>query len=373
MGRRVGVARRPSSVLASLFISPVQIAQNNAEPSPLAHAPADRLDVIPRSFPRHLQARAHFAMGTRFNVFLDSPDEAEADACFRTIFEEVDRLEDTFSRFCPGSELSRLNRLAGVGPVTTDPEVFQLLALAIDVSRKTDGAFDITTGRLTRAWRSAAKSSVPIDANDWAKLCASAGWSNLLLDPLARTVRFANRELELDLGAIAKGYAVDCAIDRLESLQVGGIIDAGSSSIAATCDAASWGWLIAIAHPLNPSSTTIQLLLDTRALSTSGIRGQSFIHNGRICSHLIDPTAREPFLAERSPQVLQTTVLAPVSTMADALSTAAFLLGPERGRAALERFDDCSALWILREGEDIVFRSHRWPGQVAFQERYIHG
>lgn len=373
MGRRAGVARRPSTMATSLVSAVVHIVQNNTEPSLLAHPLADRCDLVPHSSPGHLQNRAHFAMGTRFNVYLDCPEEAEADACFRAVIEEIDRLEDTFSRFRPGSELSRLNRHASDGPITTDPEVFQLLAFATDVSRKTDGAFDITAGRLTRAWKSAAKSSLPIDANDWAQLCASAGWKNLQLDPAARTVQFAHRELELDLGAIAKGYAVDCAIDLLESLQVAGIIDAGSSSIAATRDAAEWRWTVDISHPFNPSLTIAQVALAECALSTSGVREQSFTHDGRIYSHLIDLTAQEPFLAERSPQVLQVTVLAPTSTLADALSTAVFLLGPERGCAALEHFEDCSALWILQEGENIVCRGHRWPEQVAIQERCMHG
>src|ERR1035441_5486847 len=92
--------------------------------------------------------RTHRAMGTGFTLYVDCADEAQAQSCFQAVFDEIDRVEATFSRFRPSSEISRINREAADGPMVTDPEVFRLLATAKDVSRKSSGVFDITVGRL---------------------------------------------------------------------------------------------------------------------------------------------------------------------------------------------------------------------------------
>lgn len=102
--------------------------------------------------------------------------------------------------------------------------------------------------------------------------------------------------------------------------------------------------------------------LGNRALSTSGVMEQSFVQEGRIYSHLIDPTAHGVQTDRPVRQMLQATVLATNSTLADALSTAMFLLGHERGPAVLSQFVDCSALWVYDDGKNIVYQTHAWPG-----------
>jgi thiamine biosynthesis lipoprotein len=97
-----------------------------------------------------------------------------------------------------------------------------------------------------------------------------------------------------------------------------------------------------------------------RALSTSGTREQSFTRDGRVYSHLIDPTARGQN-RHNELEVLQATVLAPSSILADALSTAMFLLGPERGGKALKDFPECAVLWVCRGSEGISWLAEQWP------------
>jgi len=196
---------------------------------------------------RSLRTRSHGAMGTEFTLYLDSADEVRAQACFDAVFDEIDRLESTFSRFRASSEISRLNREAGDGPMVTDPEVFQLLAAALDVSRKTEGVFDITVGQLMRAWGFSGRQPGIPDAQTLAAAQECVGWTNIELDPEWRTVEFLRHGLEVDLGGIAKGYAVDCAMGVLRSAGVQGLIDAGSSSIAATDEAFARGWEVSIA------------------------------------------------------------------------------------------------------------------------------
>jgi thiamine biosynthesis lipoprotein len=312
-----------------------------------------------------LRARSHRAMGTEFVVYLDAEDGVQARACFDAVFDEIDRLEITFSRFQRSSELSRLNRHAGEGPVVTDPEVFELVATALDLSEKTGGAFDLTVGRLTRAWGFAGGQPRIPEQSELAAAKELVGWGNVILDAEWRTVQFARPGVELDLGAIAKGYAVDRAIDMLRSLGVSALIDAGSSSVAAVGEAFSRGWKVGIANPLDRGLTICEVELGQRALSTSGVREKSFVHDGRVYSHLLDPRtsdAGEAMPGTGAGQVLQVTVLAPSSMLADALSTAMFVLGHEHGSAALAQFADCSALWIHSEADGIRCFGHGWPG-----------
>jgi thiamine biosynthesis lipoprotein len=309
-------------------------------------------------------------MGTEFAVYLDAADDVQAQACFDTVFDEIDRLELTFSRFRPASELSRLNRHAGQGPAVTDPEVFQLLFSALDVSEKTGGAFDITVGQLTRAWGFAERQARIPDGQKLAAAKELVGWRNVELDAKWRTVLFTRPGLELDLGAIAKGYAVDQAIEVLRSAGVSGLVDAGSSSMAATGEAFARDWKVSVASPVDRGLTICEVELGARTLSTSGVSEQSFVHAGRRYSHLIDPLV-DPLIDPRDPapgtcetarQVLQVTVLAPTSMLADALSTAMFVLGHEHGSAALSQFPDCSALWVYSDADGIQCMGHRWPG-----------
>jgi thiamine biosynthesis lipoprotein len=306
--------------------------------------------------------RSHRAMATAFTVYIDVPDEVQAQSCFQCVFDEIDCVEQAFSRFRASSEISRINRYAAAGPMVTDPETFRLLAAAVDLSRRTEGVFDITVGRLTRAWGFSLRQPKVPDVQTLAAAEQCSGWTHLELDPEWRTVHFLRHGLELDLGAIAKGYAVDCALEVLRSFTVQGLIDAGSSSIAATDEAFARGWDVSIANPQDASAPLGEVQLGDRALGTSGVREQSFVQDGRIHSHLVDPTAHGLPAGIPLRQVLQATVLAPTSMLADALSTAVFILGPERGAAALEQFPGCSAFWVCSRGNQIECMAHQWPG-----------
>lgn len=306
-------------------------------------------------------ARSHSAMGTKFTVYLGRCDETQAQACFESVFDEIDRIEHTFSRFRASSEISRINREAHSGPMVTDPEVFQVLVSALDVSRKTKGVFDITVGQLTRAWGFPARQPKVPDVQTLLIAYENVGWNYIELDSQWRTVHFTRPGLELDLGAIAKGYAVDCGLESLRSVGITGIIDAGSSSIASTDSDFSQNWKLQIPNPMDTTVSLCEVELGRRALATSGVKEQSFVQNGRIFSHLIDPTSRDLQTSVPENQVLQVTVLAPNSMLADSLSTALFLLGSENGRTVLKQFEDCSALWVCSEANRVACYTHQWP------------
>ncbi len=314
------------------------------------------------------RVRSRPAMGTLFTVYLHDLDEAREPEVFQAAFDEIERVEKTFSRFLPSSEITRINREAGQGPVVTDPEVFRLLEYAKELSGRTEGAFDITIGSLTRAWGFAErKRAIPSsDALEAAE--AAVGWKHLQLDAEWRTVEFLKPGMELDLGAIAKGYAVDCALDMLRSVAVQAMIDAGSSSIAANGDFFSRTWPVCVANPASGDEPLCEVLLGDRALSTSGVKEQSFTREGRVYSHLLDPASHQREQESHPLQVLQTTVLAPDSRLADGLSTALFLLGPRRGEAVMEQFQECSAFWSCRGDKGDFCASIRWPQMKSSTE-----
>lgn len=339
----------------------------------LPHDPAS-VSLRSSSAAGRFRVRSHLAMRTEFIVYLDVSDEIQAHACFQSAFDEIDRIEYTFSRFRSDSEISRLNHFAANGAVVTDPEVFEVLANALDLSAKTEGAFDITLGKLTRAWGfSTRQPAVPAhDTLDEAIQCT--GWTHVELDKEWRTVRFLRPGIELDLGAIAKGYAVDRAIEVLRAAGVSALVNAGASSIAATDEAITQEWPVVIASPADPNHPLCEVQLGNRALSTSGVKEQHFIQDGQLYSHLIDPTTNRP---GKNPaedvtrhQMLQTTVLAPTSILADALSTAMFLLGVRRGSAILSQFDDCSALWIDSDTSGVTSLTHNWPEYTSTRNQW---
>ena len=156
-------------------------------------------------------------MGTDFTLYIYAADAAAADREADRVFAIVDQLESLLSNYQPQSELSRINREAGAHAVTTDPETFRFLEESLAWSARSDGAFDITVGKLMKAWgffRSTGH--VPTDA-ELAPVRAETGWKRVVLNAGTRTVRFTAPGVELDPGGIGKGFAVDAAIEALRA------------------------------------------------------------------------------------------------------------------------------------------------------------
>jgi thiamine biosynthesis lipoprotein len=305
-----------------------------------------------------LFVQSHPAMGSRFTIYLYARDSTQASAIFEAAFEEVERLEETLSNYRDTSELSRINRLAGNQAVTTDPEVFELLQTALDYSRKTGGAFDITVGPLMKAWgffRS--KGHYPSQAElDHAR--AEVGWQNVQLDPTHRTVRFSKNGVELDLGAIGKGYTVDRIVSLLREAGIqSALVDAGSSTLYALgSPPGKNGWTVRVPRPGHRDQTVSTVLLRDASLSTSGSYEKFFRLNGRIYCHILNPHTGRPVEG-----MLQTSVIARDGTTTDALSTSMFVMGPQAGKALLSRFPGSAGLWITGEPASPQLVRWNWP------------
>jgi len=301
-------------------------------------------------------------MGTTFTIYLYSPNRSEADADFEAAFEEIERVEEALSNYRPTSELSRINRLASRQKVTTDPEVFELLRTSFNYSRQSAGAFDITVGPLMRAWGFFRKNGQYPSSTELSRARSSVGWNKVELDPQERTIKFNTRGMELDMGGIGKGYAVDRVIDLLRASGVSSaLVDAGSSTLYALgAPPGKPGWKVIVPWPGDRSRAISEVMLRDSSLSTSGSYEKFFRLNGNTYCHIMDPRTGEPVEG-----MLQTTVIAPTGTESDALSTTMFVMGPARGRDLLRSIPTTSAIWITNNTIEPHIDDWHWTERLC--------
>lgn len=151
-------------------------------------------------------------MGTFAHIIAVAPDEKIADECVEAGFEKLRYIDQMMSDYDPNSELSRLNRQGHPGPVKVSHELFEVLLASVNYSKKTGGAFDVTIGPVVELWRKTQGTDDPPQKEALDAAQAKVGYEKLILDSNVRTVSFAAAGMKLDLGAIAKGYAIDLAV-----------------------------------------------------------------------------------------------------------------------------------------------------------------
>jgi FAD:protein FMN transferase len=274
----------------------------------------------------------------------------------------VESLEARLSYFRPDSELSRVNCLAAEAPVEVDAALFELLSRAVRLSEETGGAYDITSAPLWETWGFARRAgNIPDDAQ-LAEARSCVGSRLVELNPNERTVRFRKPGVKINVGSIGKGYALDlCAEHLLARDMTDFLLHGGQSSVLARGSAASTTatrgvpllrrssaehdeasdtacqqavahdesqapepWEVGLADPRRPGHRLAIVKLRDRALGTSGGQFQSFRHQGHRHGHILDPRSGLP-----AEGVLSVTVVAPTAALADALSTAFYVLGPQ--------------------------------------------
>jgi FAD:protein FMN transferase len=267
------------------------------------------------------------AMATLFEVLLPfgSPDAQQA---AEAALDLIDDLEDQLTVYRDHSEVSRLNATAADGPVEVEAGLFELLERAAHLSRQTNGAFDIATGALIKAWGFYKRQGrVPTPA-ERASALTRTGTRFIALDRERRTVRYLRQGLEINLGGIGKGYALDraAALLRREWAIGSALLHGGASSVRVlgTPPGQPRGWPVVIKHPWDADRRLGTLYLADAAMGTSAATFQHFEYNGKKLGHLLDPRTGWP--AEGVDQV---SVVAPTAAEADALSTAFFVLGAE--------------------------------------------
>ena len=264
------------------------------------------------------------AMACRFEILLPSRDRSRIMIVHQAL-DLVQQLEKQMTVFRDDSEIAHLNRNAFEQPVCTEEGLFKLLQLGKRIYRDTGGAFDMTASPLWKCWGFSDRKGELPDPGTISKALSKVGSCFLELDQETRIVGFQRRGLELNLGAIGKGHALDRVGDLFKFSGLNRIlVHAGCSSILALGEGPereSSGWKISLRHPLGKSKPLATICLRNQALSTSGV-GEQFFHSaGRRFGHVIDPRTGYP--ADRN---LSATVLARTAAEADALSTAFLIM-----------------------------------------------
>jgi len=303
---------------------------------------------------------SHAAMGTVFSIAAYGKNYERLQDSLARSFREIERLDNLMSRYKHATELSTINREASHRAVVVTPELFRLLEDSLRFSEQTCGAFDITVGPLMKSWGFFSGCGRLPEPCELEQALRRIGYRHIELDSAAHTVRFDEPGIELDLGAIGKGYCVDRVVESLRADGVSrALISAGTSSIYAIgAPPGQHGWKISVCDPFDRRKQACSLRLRNMSISISGSQEKSFLVDGKVYTHLLDPRDGRPV-----EDMLMTAVIASSSAVSDALSTAFFVSGVKQTQAYLENHPNLTAMFYVLEGssrtlEQVVLKSN---------------
>jgi FAD:protein FMN transferase len=294
-------------------------------------------------------------MGTRISVQIWMSDEKKADEAIAAVMNEMRRIDNEYSPWIETSQLYKLNQSVATAtkdhPIKISEELSFIMERSFHYSRLSDGAFDITFASVGRYYDYRAKLK-PSDAQREALLPA-IDYRHIHLDPKTHMVWFDHDKVYIDLGGIAKGYAVDQAINILKKMGI------TSASVMAGGDTRLLGnkmgkpWMIGVKNPRDENAVAITLPLENVAISTSGDYERYFIdENGERVHHIINPKT-----GKSSKGIMSVTIIGPDGIDTDALDTCVFLMGPKKGIEFINKnFPGFDAIVITEEGK--VFYSN---------------
>jgi thiamine biosynthesis lipoprotein len=305
-------------------------------------------------------------MGVEARIVLYARSRADADDAANAAYAVIGGLEDALSDWTETSAASHLAEHAGEGPVEVPPELFDVLAQSLELSRSTAGAFDPTVGPLVDLWRRARAISRLPDPAEIERARALVGADKVVIDRSDHTVELTVRGMRLDFGAIGKGAACQRALETLQERGIqSALVQMGGDLVCSRAPPGTRGWSVDVPAPMSDAAVTERnprpevsgarterLLLVERALSISGDTEQWIEIEGVRRSHVIDPRSGLGLTTRAS-----AVVIASDGAVADALSTAAGVLGPERGVEIVALHPGCDArldalesgVWIRRE------------------------
>jgi thiamine biosynthesis lipoprotein len=301
-------------------------------------------------------------MGVAWTITVHARDRDHGKRAIAAGFAEAGRLERILSDYDPESELSRLSAAAPTPkPVGVSDDLWNVLARADEIRELTNGAFDITVGPLTTLWRQSRRSGHLPRPDKLAAAQAAVGVEAIVLDREARTVALTRPGMRLDPGGIGMGHAADRVLAVLAGCGIeSAMVDASGDVVVSAAPPGTAGWRIEVA-PMPGDRSGAVVMLENAAITTSGDARQFVEIEGRRFSHIVDPATG---LGVTGPAAV--TVIAPDCTTADAVATAASVLGHERGPAMIARFPGVSARFVWWNGESVTTSvTPDWPGHGA--------
>jgi len=287
------------------------------------------------------------AMATTFEIALPFGTPNAYEAAYEAL-DLIDDLESQLTVYREDSELSQLNARASQESVSLEARLFELFQLCAQLSRETENTFDIGIGALIRAWGLLKREGRVPSTDDLEQARANSGFRHVILEPESRSVKYLRPKLEVNLGSIGKGYALDRVAELLRSRWGIGsaLLHGGGSSVYAIGHPPGTprGWGVAIRHPANDGRTLGTAWLIDQGIGTSAATFQRFVYKDKQLGHLLDPRSGWP--AEGLASV---TAVAPSAALADAWSTAWFVSGQDSAAEACRTKLELSALTLAED------------------------
>ena len=304
----------------------------------------------------HLHASRR-AMACQFEVQYHATDGPESTDAMLAALDLIEALEDQLSIYRDHTEVAQLNRSAAVGPVAVERRLFQLLQLCEWLGESTSGAFDITSGPLSRVWGFLRREGRMPEQEELDAALQHVGCNLWRLDREAQSIEFERPGVEINLNSIGKGYALDRADELLHQRGIDNYLWHGgrSSVLARGVNEADpeKAWTVGIRHPIHADRRLAELHLRNQALGTAGSGTQHFEHEGRRYGHLIDPRTGWP-----AEGVATATAIAETAAEADALATAFYVLGAGATAEYCAAHTDVAALLVCPQEETMEFDVH---------------
>ena len=290
-----------------------------------------------------------YLMGTSMQVEAFGGTPAERQAAIDEAFGAMAEVDRLMSNYRDDSELSRINRDASHDSVAVSDPMFSVLDAAQRISEKSGGAFDVTVGPLVRLWGFHDKKPHEPTAAELAAVRPIVGYRNLFIDRERHTVRFARSGVEIDLGGIAKGFAVELAANALRRHGLQGFIDAGGNQYLLGLPPGKRVWNAGIVNPDAAKQLLGVIETPETSVSTSADSANFLAINGHTYGHILDPRSLMPSTA-----ALSVTIFSRDATLADAMSKAAFVLGPAAGLALVDSMPGMSAAIAYRKSDGSI-------------------
>ena len=286
-------------------------------------------------------------MGSPFNLVIYADTKQIADSAAQESFKLVDSINIVCSDYDSSAELYKLQFAAVGKPIKVSSMLMELLCTSSQAYKDADGSFDITVGPLSRLWRNARKSQIFPTATAINEARKSIGFNKVQLDSNAQKITFLQPNMQLDMGAIAKGYAADKVLALLKSFGItNALVDAGGDMVAFGMPPQKKGWTIGINVPGQQEKLLERkLVLSNKAVATSGDAFQFMLHEGIKYGHIIDPRTGYGVTFQRN-----VTVVAPTATTADWLATACSILTLEQVKILAKKYKSEVLITTLQNG-----------------------
>ncbi len=281
-------------------------------------------------------------MGSRFDITIVAEDSLSAEQNIDKVISEISRIEDLISEWKPETQISEVNRNAGIQPVKVDKEVFDLTKRALWFSEITDGAFDISIAAMDKIWKFDGSMTEKPSEQQINKSIEKVGYKNIILDSINSTIFLKLPGMKIGFGATGKAYAADKGNELMQGLGVkAGIINASG-------DMAVWGkqpngkpWKIGVTDPKDANKIYKTISLKNKAIVTSGNYEKFVMLDGKRYSHIINPKTGWP-----SSELVSVTVYGPNAEIANGFSTSIMVLGKKEGLRLLRQFPDYKCIII---------------------------